>query len=219
VNTEQKKKNANKPSFKRKKNKKKKKNIIKKTTKTETKKDDNKNEKKPVIKEKDKKNEIKKNQVNEQKKQTTKEKKEIQKKNTIEKSKPNIEKKLTNDDTIKESEFILIIDGASEMKDHFKNLINNILINKNPKFFKIEKFFFAINSNFNISYNNNIQRKNLDSNNENYCKYLNINSKKSKYYEILKRKCKSVSLNTNKKINPSIFYVKKFKYENDLYNI
>jgi hypothetical protein len=149
VNTEPKEKIANKPSFKRKISKEQNKIIIEKTTKTETKKDDNKNEIKPVIKDKDKKNEIKKNQVNEQKKQTPKEKKEIQKKNTIEKSKPNIEKKLTNDNTIKESEFILIIDGASEMKDHFKNLINNILYNFLKKLYNDEEkkiFFFSFNS-------------------------------------------------------------------------
>ena len=71
------------------------------------------------------------------------------KKNTIEKSKPNIEKKLTNDNTIKESEFILIIDGASEMKDHLKNLVNNLLYNFLKKLYNDEEkkiFFFSFNS-------------------------------------------------------------------------
>ena len=152
VNTEPKDKNVNKPSFNRRTSKEiNKKNNEKnndKVTKKEPKKNENQKEIKPIIK--DKNTDIKKSQVNEQKKETQKEQKDgLQKKKTIEKPKLKKDDNLTNDDTIKKSEFIVIIDGSLEIKDHVKNLVNNIIYNFLKTLYNDEEkkiLFFAYNS-------------------------------------------------------------------------
>ncbi len=152
VNTEPKDKNVNKPSFNRRTSKEiNKKNNEKnndKVTKKEPKKNENQKEIKPIIK--DKNTEIKKSQGNEQKKETQKEHKDgLQKKKTIEKPKLKKDDNLTNDDTIKKSEFIVIIDGSLEIKDHIKNLVNNIIYNFLKTLYNDEEkkiLFFAYNS-------------------------------------------------------------------------
>ena len=187
VNTEPK-EQIKKPSFQRRPSNEQNKKNNEKIIKTEPKKNDINKEIKPIIK--DNKKEI-------QKKKTLDNEKQKQKKDNI----------LKKQNTINESEFILIIDGASDMKDHIRNLVNNILFKFLKELYKDENkkiFFFAYNSSDIEEYHFSIKKlETLKIETEGERKIMDVFEKMAKKMKMGKDKFFNILFLTSGKINLS----------------